>query len=126
MVLFAMTYHEMLHRNNKIAQPSYGALLHTYKHWFTERETFGWLDLRTHHLWRTIKEVGLLFSEDHLPQSMSQPVQLLNQAIHLHPNTSHYAHYTIGEMRKRPRLCRVNANVSNGSPLVKVLADMGM
>ena len=40
------------------------------------------MHLRTHHLWRTIKEVGLL-SEDHLPQSMTQPV--LNQAIHLHP-----------------------------------------
>ena len=53
-----------------------------------------WLHLRTHHLWRTIKEVGLL-SEDHLPQSMTQPVQLLNQTIHLHPNTSHFAHYTI-------------------------------
>ena len=25
-----------------------------------------WLHLRTHHLWRTIKQVGLL-SEDHLP-----------------------------------------------------------
>ena len=25
-----------------------------------------WLHLRTHHLWRSIKEVGL-FSEDHLP-----------------------------------------------------------
>ena len=37
-----------------------------------------WLHLRTHHLWRTIKEVGLL-SEDHLPQSMTQPVQLLAQ-----------------------------------------------
>ena len=53
-----------------------------------------WLHLRTHHLWRTIKEVGLL-SEDHLPQSMTQPVQPLNQTIHLHPNTSHLAHYTI-------------------------------
>jgi len=31
-----------------------------------------WLHLRTHHLWRIIKEVGLL-SEDHLPQSMTQP-----------------------------------------------------
>ena len=29
-----------------------------------------WLHLRTHHLWRTIKEVGLL-SEDHLPQCSS-------------------------------------------------------
>ena len=53
-----------------------------------------WLHLRTHHLWRTIKKVGLL-SEDHLPQSMTQPVQLLNQTIHLHPNTSRFAHYTI-------------------------------
>ena len=26
---------------------------------------------------------------------MTQPVQLLNQTIHLHPNTSHFAHYTI-------------------------------
>ena len=31
-----------------------------------------WLHLRTHHTWRTVKEVGLL-SEDHLPQSMTQP-----------------------------------------------------
>ena len=53
-----------------------------------------WLHLRTHHLWRTMKEVGLL-SEDRLPQSMTQPVQLLNQTIHLHPSTSHFAHYTI-------------------------------
>ena len=53
-----------------------------------------WLHLRTHHFWRTLQEVGLL-SEDHLPQSMTQPVQLHNQAIHLHPNTSHFAHYTI-------------------------------
>ena len=29
-----------------------------------------WLHLRTHHLWRTIKEVGLL-SEDHLPQGVT-------------------------------------------------------
>ena len=26
---------------------------------------------------------------------MTQPVQLLNQAIHIHPNTSQFAHYTI-------------------------------
>ena len=42
------------------------------------QEEVTWLHLRTHHLWRTIKEVGLL-SEDHLPQSMTQPVQLLIQ-----------------------------------------------
>ena len=53
-----------------------------------------WLHLRTYHLLRTIKEVGLL-NEDHLPQSMTRPVQLLNQTIHLRPNTSHFAHYTI-------------------------------
>ena len=40
-----------------------------------------WLQLRTYHLWRTNKEVGL-FSEDHLPQSMTQPVQLLNPNLH--------------------------------------------
>ena len=46
-----------------------------------------WIRIRTHHLWRTIKEVGLL-SEDQLHQRMTQPVQPLNQAFHLHPNTS--------------------------------------
>ena len=34
-----------------------------------------------------LKEEGLL-SEDHLPLSMTQSVQLLDQAIHLHPNNS--------------------------------------
>ena len=61
---------------------------------YSSKSMVTWLHLRTHHLWRTIKEVGLL-SEDHRPQSMTQPVQLYNQAIHLHPNTSHFAHYTI-------------------------------
>ena len=50
-----------------------------------------WLHLRTNHLWRTIKEIGLL-TEDHLPQSMTQPVQLLNQTIHL--PTPHISHTT--------------------------------
>ena len=45
-----------------------------------------WLHLRTHHLWRTIKEVGLL-SDDHLPQSMTtQPVQLLQSSTNLSPS----------------------------------------
>ena len=73
-----------------------GCMQSRARHYYLQRRVVlvTWLHLRTHHLWRTIKEVGLL-SEDHLPQSMTQPVQLLNQTIHLHPNTSHFAHYTI-------------------------------
>ena len=46
-----------------------------------------------------IEEIGLL-SEDHLPQRRSQPVLVLNQTIHLHPNTSHSAHYTISTIER--------------------------